>query len=77
VGSFAFWSYNAPTSFQNLINDIFRPYLRNFILVLFDDILIYIKTWADHIRCIDITLTIYAIMLYFLLKRNVALERHM
>ena len=51
---------NAPATFQSLMNDLFRPYLRKFILVFFDDILVYSKSWEDHLTHLHIVLNILA-----------------
>jgi hypothetical protein len=40
---------NAPVSFQALINDILRPYLDIFVLAYLDNILIYSKTYKEHV----------------------------
>jgi len=47
---------NAPATFQCAMNEVLRDYLRKFLLVFFDDILIYSKTWEDHVGHLKIIL---------------------
>lgn len=47
---------NVPATFQSIMNEIRRPYLRKFVLVFFDDILIYSPSWNDHIMNLEVVL---------------------
>jgi len=50
---------NAPSTFQALMNDILKVHMRKFILVFFDDILVYSKDEDSHWTHLRKTLEIY------------------
>jgi len=46
---------NTPSSFQDTMNETFISYLRKFIIVFFDDILIYSKSLRKHFHHLEQT----------------------
>ncbi|GKB40628.1 retrotransposon-related protein [Tanacetum coccineum] len=47
---------NAPSTFQATMNRLFSPYLRKFVIVFFDDILVYSTTLTAHLEHLECVL---------------------
>jgi hypothetical protein len=47
---------NAPATFQCVMNSIVAPFMRKFIIVFLDDILVYSSSWSEHLEHLRLVL---------------------
>lgn len=47
---------NAPSTFQATMTEIFHPHTCRFVLVFFDDILVYSASWSEHLEHLIVVL---------------------
>jgi hypothetical protein len=51
--------FNAPATFQRLMDEVFRGILWKFVMVYLDDIIIYSKSFEEHLEHLCIVLIGY------------------
>ena len=56
---------NAPATFQATMNQIFAPFLHKFVIVFFDDILVYSASLAEHTEHLEWTLACLVFQQFF------------
>jgi hypothetical protein len=59
---------NAPATFQTVMNSIFHPYIRKFVVVYIDDILIFSRTEAEHQAHVRLVLEVLKREKFFVCK---------
>jgi Reverse transcriptase (RNA-dependent DNA polymerase) len=47
---------NTPSTFQAVMNDVFRDYLDDFVMFYIEDILIFSRTAEDHLKNVELIL---------------------
>ena len=67
---------NVVVTFQALMNDLFHLYLRKFVLLFFDDILIYNKKWNLYLKHVETILKILEENKFYANKSKCSFEQN-
>jgi hypothetical protein len=67
---------NAPATFQCIMNSILEPFLRKFVIVVMDNILVYSSSMQDHVQHIKEVFTLLRLHKFYVKQSKCVFAQH-